>query len=77
MPEGFVLEIFIVQVLTILVLLILIIWLLMNTKSIKKEKRISEFALVALKDNEKSIKFYKQMDGRFIMENNYWYRELT
>ncbi len=60
MPEGFVLEIFIVQVLTILVLLILIIWLLMNTKSIKKEKRISEFALVALKDNEKS--FFEKME---------------
>lgn len=55
MPEGFILEVFVVQVIMIITLLIVILWLLRASKSIKKEKRIGEFALYSLKDGEKSF----------------------
>ncbi|MCI8394028.1 MAG: hypothetical protein HFH86_00920 [Bacilli bacterium] len=53
--EGFIWQVFVIQVFTILALFATILFLLRESKSIKYQKRFERFALLSVKDYEKSF----------------------
>ncbi|MEG1495578.1 MAG: type II secretion system F family protein [Bacilli bacterium] len=55
MPENYNMSLFIIQIFIILLLLGITVWLLLLTKAIKYEKRISKYAIDSIKDTEESF----------------------
>lgn len=53
--NGFILEVFIVQMITIIILFVAIYFLLRETKSIRYQKRFEKFSLISVNDQEKSF----------------------
>jgi len=53
--EGFIWQVFVIQMLTITILFVIIFFLLRESKSIKYQKRFERFALLSVRDYEKSF----------------------